>query len=146
MMRRDALDKLLAKTDEEFARSILQLEELAEMVAEVNNAKKAKLRDQLRDFKDQLLGQAVDDNGEVINEDIAEAIDFFENESLPDLEDLVESLTESLTESLDSLKEGYQNLKAVRKATPLNAFFVAEQEEDEEDEEDGDEDEATDRD
>ncbi len=144
MMRRDALDKLLEKTDEEFARSILQLEELAEMVGELNNAKAEKRRDQLRAFREQLLGQAVDDDDEIINDDIADAVDFFENDSLPDMEDLVESLKERIAETLDELKKSYKALKEVRKATPLNAFFVAEPEDDEDDEDD--EDEATDRD
>ncbi len=134
MMRKDALDKLLAVLDEEYSKQILQLEELAEMVGEINNAKAVKRREQIADFREQLLGNATDDEGDVINQDIAEAIDFLENQSGPDLEDLVEAFKERIEEDLETIKEEYKLLKEVRKNTPVEAFFLAEPDDEDEDE------------
>jgi len=141
-MKADSLDKLLAALDEEYTKQILQLKELAKMVAEVHNSKVARRLEQLQAFREQLLGQAVDDDtGEVINPDIEEAVDFLENESIPDPEEAAESVKERLQEALDSLQERYESLKAIRKDLPPNAFLLVEDDEDDE-EEDG----ATDRD
>jgi len=141
-MKADSLDKLLAALDEEYTKQILQLKELAKMVAEVHNSKVARRLEQLQAFREQLLGQAVDDDtGEVINPDIEEAVDFLENESIPDPEEAAESVKERLQEAIDSLQERYESLKAIRKDLPPNAFLLVEDDEDDE-EEDG----ATDRD
>jgi len=143
-MKADSLDKLLAALDEEYTKQILQLKELAKMVAEVHNSKVARRLEQLQAFREQLLGQAVDDDtGEVINPDIEEAVDFLENESIPDPEEAAESVKERLQEALDSLQERYESLKAIRKDLPPNAFLLVEDDEDDEEE---DEDGSTDRD
>jgi len=143
-MKADSLDKLLAALDEEYTKQILQLKELAKMVAEVHNSKVARRLEQLQAFREQLLGQAVDDDtGEVINPDIEEAVDFLENESIPDPEEAAESVKERLQEALDSLQERYESLKAIRKDLPPNEFLLVEDDEDDEEE---DEDGSTDRD
>jgi hypothetical protein len=145
-MKEDSLDKLLAALDEEYSRQILQLEELARMAGEVHNKKVAKRLEQLQAFREQLIGQAVDDDtGEVINPDIEEAYSFLENEALPDPEEAVASLKERLQEEIDSLKERYQVLKDIRKDLPPNAFFLVEEDDEDDDEdEEEEEDEATD--
>ncbi len=147
-MKKDSLDKLLAALDEEYTKQILQLKELAKMIDGVHNPKVARRLEQLQAFREQLMAQAVDDDtGDAINPDIAEAIDFLENEALPDPEEAVESLKERLQEELDSLQERYKSLKAISKDLPPNAFFLVEQEEEDDEEEDDDEeDSATDRD
>ncbi len=147
-MKEDSLDKLMAALDEEYSKQILQLKEIAKMIDAVHNAKVVRRLEQLHAFRDQLMEQAVDDDtGDAINPDIAEAIDFLENEALPDPEEAAESIKERIQEELDSLEERYKVLKAIRKDLPQNAFFlVEEEEEDEDDEDDDDEDDEEDED
>ena len=140
MLKKNALDLVLAKLDEEFSTQILQLEELAEMVGEVLNAKAKKRLEQLQKMRDKVIEQSVDDDMEIINPDIEEACSFLENESLPDPEDIVETLKERLEEEIDGLKNRYETLQEIRKATPREAFFVVEQDDDDDDDEDGDDD------
>ena len=130
------LHQFLAQIRNELSSKLTTLENFRTQLRQLWNEK---TQDALEKQKEELLEIGRDENGEPINPDIQEALDWM-NEGLPDLQEQVEAIGEQIDEATSYLEEKIYDLKELLKTTPKDGF-VYKQEEGEVDEgEDGEED------
>lgn len=121
MPRKDALDRILQAVAKEYETQIEALSAVrdrVEKIVEDANARVAKLSERVH----ALILDARDDNGDVINTDIEEAIDFLESEGVEGMEE-VTGVLDYLVEDIKAREAKMEALKKIAAVTPTDAFY-----------------------
>jgi len=133
-----ALDKMLQGIAKEYETQIDALTAVRGKVEKIiadGIARTERLQERLAS----LLEAARDDEGDVINPDIEEAIDYLENDGIRSLEDAT-GITDSIDEEVSGIQGRLDDLTSIIEATPAEGFFDNRPDEDEEDGGDDDDD------
>jgi len=120
-MRRNALDRVLADMDREFEAKIAELEEMG--AAAMSMLHESIQRKRLQERRLAVLEAGRDDNGDPINPDIEEALDWLDNEGVPDIEDYIDGIRQIADEGVRALRERHKKLRDIIDATPSDAFY-----------------------
>lgn len=136
MPRRDALDTLMAAMVAEYERQNKLLETTAERLQkDIEIAKERTERLQERIQK--VIEDGKDDDGEHINPDISEALDYLENEGIADLDELVGAV-ETVESAQGDVGRRLEELRDIVDATPKDSFFYVPPDEEDDDDDDDD--------
>jgi hypothetical protein len=122
-MRRNALDRLLADMDRDFEDKIAELQGLGDAAALMLN--ESAQRQKIKERREAVLEAARDEDGDPINPDIEEAIDWLDNEPVSDAQDYVDGIRQIVDEGVAALQEKQKELRDIIKATPAEAFYRA---------------------
>lgn len=141
----NALDLLAREMKKDFSLRLAKLRDLRLRVAKIPHEYNAALMKRFEELK----GIAYDDDGNLINEDLAEIFDWFENNSLESqLEESLESIASSIDDAVGNFEGQISELSATIEGSPKKAFKwnrEVDEDEDEDDEEIEDEEDLLER-
>lgn len=122
-MRRDALDRVLADMDREIGERIAELQGLG--AAAMSMLHDSAARKKLSARRSAVLDDGRGDDGDPINPDIEEALDWLDNEAVPEVQDYVDGIRQVVDEGIAALREKQKELHDIIRATPPDAFYRA---------------------
>jgi hypothetical protein len=134
-LNKETLNRLLASGEKYMSQQLVALQKMRSKVEKIFDEDK---HETLVKKKDVVCETGRDEDGDVINPDTEEALDWLDNEGVPNIEELMTSITDSIDEPINYLEEKLGELREIQQITPKNAF-KNQKEEDEDEDEDEDE-------
>ena len=120
---RNSLDRVLADLDAELERRISELESIGHKAKSMLH--KGEKQEKAEEKRMEVLEVGKDDNGDPINPDIGEALDWLESEGVVDMEDFVDGIQQIVDEGVGKLKAKLHELRGIAKDLAPGSFRKA---------------------
>lgn len=117
---KNSLDRILADLDSELEKKIAELEGIGHKAKAMLH--EGERHEKMMEKRSEVLENGRDDDGEPINPDIEEALDWLDSNGVVDVEDMVEGIQQVVAEGVASLKDRLGELQGIAQSLPPGSF------------------------
>lgn len=120
MPDRNALDRVLRDLNKELDKRIDELEAIGHKAKSMLH--EGEKTEKMLERRQEVLENGRDDDGDPINPDIEEALDWLDNQGTVDIEDYVEGVVQVVSEGIAKLKDQREELLDIIRNTPEGSY------------------------